>query len=153
MPWSSITDEPIRPEEVLERVGASEDGAALLFLGIVRDHNEGRSVEGLHYDAYPEMARNTLATIAEEAAGELGTDRIAVVHRIGELEIGDVSVAIAVSSPHRAQAYQASRFIIEEIKKRLPIWKKERYVEGDEGWVEGVRPPTGDRVDRSAGLG
>ena len=78
--------------------------------------------------------------IVGEAARSAGTDRIAAVHRIGELEVGEVSVAIAVSSPHRAQAYDASRYIIEEIKKRLPVWKKERYSDGVEEWVEGRIP-------------
>ena len=78
--------------------------------------------------------------IAREAAAVLGTDRIAVVHRVGELSVGDVSVAIAVSSPHRAEAYQASRYVIEEIKKRLPVWKKERYSDGMQEWVAGTKP-------------
>jgi molybdopterin synthase catalytic subunit len=127
----------IDPAEVLARVGAPDDGAVLLFLGTVRDHADGRAVEGLHYEAYEAMAREVLAAIAAEAAARLRTERIAVVHRVGELAIGDVSVAIAVSSPHRAEAYDASRYVIEEIKKRLPVWKHERYAEGDAGWVRG----------------
>ena len=123
--------------EVLARVGAPDDGAVLLFLGTVRDHADGRAVEGLHYEAYEAMAGEVLAAIAKEAAARLGTERIAVVHRVGELAIGAVSVAIAVSSPHRAEAYDASRYVIEEIKKRLPVWKHERYAQGDAGWVRG----------------
>ena len=95
---------------------------------------------GVRYDAYEEMAVAVLTEIAEEAALVVGTDRVAVVHRVGELSVGDVSVAIAVSSPHRAQAYDGSRFIIEEIKKRLPVWKKERYSDGVEEWVAGSTP-------------
>ena len=138
---ASVGSEPIDPGRVLHRVGADEDGAVLLFLGVVRDHAHGRSVSGMRYDAYVEMARPVLTQIAEEAAQRLGTDRVAVTHRVGELEIGDVSVAIAVSSPHRAEAYDASRYVIEEIKKRLPVWKKEHYVDGSAEWVEGTVPP------------
>ena len=112
----------------------------MLFTGVVRNHNKGRAVGGVRYDAYEEMATRVLTQIVEEATRLVGTDRIAVVHRVGELIVGDVSVAIAVSSPHRAEAFEASRFIIEEIKKRLPVWKKERYGDNVEEWVEGITP-------------
>ena len=139
---ASVGPERIDPATVLERVGSPEDGAVLLFLGVVRDHADGRAVSGMRYDAYTEMAEPVLAEIAREAAERLGTDRLAVVHRYGELEVGEVSVAIAVSSPHRAEAFEASRYVIEEIKKRLPVWKKEHYVDGSEAWVEGTVPPS-----------
>jgi molybdopterin synthase catalytic subunit len=139
--WASIVTAPIVPEDVLARVGSDEDGAAILFLGVVRDHADGRAVSGMRYDAYREMADSVLAGIAGEAAERLGTERVAVVHRTGELNVGEVSVAIAVSSPHRAQAFEASRYVIEEIKKRLPIWKKEHYADGEEAWVAGAVPP------------
>ena len=138
-----ITREPIRPRDVLERVGAAEDGAVLLFLGVVRNHNDGAAVSGMTYDAYDEMAGTVLGEIAGEAAERLGTDRVAVVHRVGELEIGQVSVAIAASSPHRAESFDATRYVIEEIKKRLPVWKKEHYVEAGSKWLEGNVPPVG----------
>ena len=86
------------------------------------------------------MADLVLREIVEEATNSLGTDRIVVVHRLGKLKVGDISVAIAVSSPHRANSYEASRFIIEEIKRRLPIWKKELYSDGNEEWVDGTIP-------------
>jgi len=136
-----ITREAIDAGSVLDRVGAAGDGAALLFVGVVRDHNDGSSVTGLTYEAYDEMAVRVLDEIAGEAAERLGTPRIAVVHRVGELEVGEVSVAIAASSPHRAEAFDATRYVIEEIKKRLPVWKKEHYVEGDAAWLAGVTPP------------
>jgi molybdopterin synthase catalytic subunit len=139
--YVSITREPIEPAEVLARVGGPNDGAAVLFLGIVRDHNEGRPVRGVRYDAYAAMAEAELGAIAREAALQLGGDGVAVVHRIGELAISEVSVAIAVSSAHRAAAFDASRYIIEEIKRRLPIWKEEHYVDGGPRWLEGQRPP------------
>ena len=140
MTFVAVVRDPIDPAQVLARVGADEDGAGLLFVGVVRDHSEGRSVGGVRYDAYKEMAAGVLTEIADEAASVLGTDRIAVVHRVGDLAVGDVSVAIAVSSPHRAEAYESSRFIIEEIKKRLPVWKKELFSDGVEEWVAGTIP-------------
>ncbi|HEX7049610.1 MAG TPA: molybdenum cofactor biosynthesis protein MoaE [Longimicrobiales bacterium] len=138
---SWITRAPLDPAAVLAEVGAAADGAALLFLGIVRDHNDGAAVRGIRYEAYVPMAEAVLREITEEAAARLGTDRLAVVHRTGELEVGEASVAIAVSSPHRAEAFDACRYVIEEIKRRLPVWKQERYADGRSGWVEGVRPP------------
>lgn len=136
-----ITSDAIDPAAVLGLVGAREDGAALLFLGVVRDHNDGRAVIGIRYEAYVEMAERVLAEIAAEAAERLATDRLAVVHRIGELAVGEASVAIAVSSPHRAEAFDACRHVIEEIKARLPVWKEERYAGEPSRWLEGVVPP------------
>jgi molybdopterin synthase catalytic subunit len=137
---SALTHDPIEPADVLRRVGHEEDGAAVLFLGTVRNHADDRPVSGITYEAYEEMAASVLEEIAREAAEILGTDRLAVVHRVGELRVGEHSVAIAASSPHRAQAYEASRYVIEEIKKRLPMWKKEHYADGGDGWVEGTTP-------------
>lgn len=137
---SALTHDPIDPAEVLGRVGHDEDGAAVLFLGTVRNHADDRPVDGITYEAYQEMAAPVLAEIAREAAEVLGTDRLAVVHRVGELAVGEHSVAIAASSPHRAQAFEASRHVIEEIKKRLPVWKKEHYADGRDEWVEGTTP-------------
>lgn len=138
---AQVQEAPISPDAVLDQVGSEEDGAVLLFLGVVRNHADGRPVRGMHYDAYEAMAASVLREIADEAAARLGTDRLSVVHRTGDLAIGEVSVAIAVSSPHRAEAYDASRYVIEEIKKRLPVWKREHYTDGDAQWVEGTVPP------------
>jgi molybdopterin synthase catalytic subunit len=150
---AEVVDEPIAAARVLERVGGDRDGAAILFLGIVRDHNDGRPVRGVHYEAYQEMAEEVLGEIAGEAHALLGGGSVAVVHRVGELGIGEVSVAIAVSSPHRAEAYAASRHVIEEIKKRLPVWKQERYAEGDARWLPGTEPePAGAPRDGGGGL-
>ncbi|MDX1647466.1 MAG: molybdenum cofactor biosynthesis protein MoaE [Longimicrobiales bacterium] len=143
---ATVGRQVIDPAAILEHVGAREDGAVLLFVGIVRDHADGRPVSGMRYDAYAEMAGPVLEEIAHEAAQRLGTDRLAVAHRVGELDIGEVSVAIAVSSPHRAESYDASRYVIEEIKKRLPVWKREHYVDGSAEWVEGTVPPGTGRV-------
>jgi len=135
-----VGEDRIDPETALAAVGSDVDGAVLLFLGTVRNHNEGRAVSGLHYEAYPEMAESELHSILDEAARKFGTDRIAAFHRLGSLAIGDVSVAVAVSSPHRGQAFECGRWIMEELKVRLPIWKKEGYVEGGEAWVRGADP-------------
>ena len=137
-----VVEHPIDPAGVLRRVGGEEDGAVILFLGVVRNHADGKAVEGIHYDAYVEMAGGVLEEIASEALDRLGPGRVAVEHRVGSLDVGETSVAIAVSSPHRAEAYDASRYVIEEIKKRLPVWKKERYAGGDEVWVGGTVPPS-----------
>ena len=106
----AVTSDPIDTIAVMARVGADDHGAALLFLGVVRNHADGRSVSGMTYDAY------------------------------------EGAVAIAVSSPHRAEAYEASRYVIEEIKKRLPIWKKEHYTDGTDKWVEGMKPAAPERA-------
>ena len=141
MIFVDVTEAPIVEGDVRARVGAAEDGAVLLFLGTVRDHNDGRPVERLHYDAYRDMALRELRAIAEEAAKRAGTDRIAVIHRTGTLEIGDASLAVAVSTPHRAEAFDAARWIIEEIKQRVPVWKKEHYADGKgEEWLAGTIP-------------
>ena len=140
MIWSDITLDPIDPSAVLDRVGAPEDGAVSLFLGTVRNRNEGRPVGGMEYEGYAEMAREQLAGIVREAAGRCGGDRIAAVHRLGELAVGEVSVAIAVSTPHRAEAFDAARYVIEEIKKRLPVWKREHYLDGRSEWLDGQVP-------------
>jgi molybdopterin synthase catalytic subunit len=136
-----ITREPIDPPVILAMVGAAEDGATVLFLGTVRDHNEGRAVSGMRYDTYGAMAEKVLQRIADEAATRLGTDRMVVVHRVGALGIGDVSVAVAASAPHRAGTFDAARYVIEEIKRRLPVWKQEHYVGGGSEWLEGTVPP------------
>ncbi len=141
-----ITTRPIDPAELLAQAGDPADGATVLFLGHVRARNDGRPVSGMHYDAYAEMAQRVLAEIAAEAAARQGTDRLAVVHRVGELRVGEVSVAIAASSPHRAEAFEAARAVIEAIKERLPVWKQERYTDGDAAWLPGRTPAPGDEV-------
>jgi molybdopterin synthase catalytic subunit len=143
---TAITTSPIDPAAVLASVGSPADGAVLLFLGTVREQNEGRPVRGMRYDAYIEMAEQELARIGREAAERAGSDRVAVVHRIGELEIGAVSVAIAVSTPHRAEAFDAARYVIEQIKERLPVWKREHYRDGDAQWLAGKEPPVADNA-------
>ena len=141
-----ITTDPIGAESVLPLVASPQHGAAVVFLGIVRDHNEGRAVSGVHYEAYRDMAERTLREIAAEALVRVQPARIAVVHRIGELAVGDASLAIAVSTPHRAEAFEACRYAIEELKQRLTVWKQERYASGGTRWLAGELPPIQERV-------
>ena len=136
-----ITQDIIDPQDVLAQVGSAADGAAILFLGTVREQNDGQAVTGMRYDVFTEMAERVLRVIGEEAAARAGSDRIAIVHRTGDLAIGEVSVAIAVSSPHRAEAFDAARFVIEQIKQRLPVWKREHYADGASQWLAGATPP------------
>lgn len=141
-----ITSEPIDVSALLEDSVGDADGAAILFLGTVRNHNDGREVGHLDYQAYPEMAEKVLEEIVSEAEDRWEVGRMTVVHRIGRLEIGDASVAIVVASPHRGDAYDASRYIIEELKKRVPIWKREGYLSGESEWLMGTTPqPAGER--------
>ena len=132
---TGIVAEPIKPEEVLVELGTSQDGAQLLFLGVVRDHSQGKVVTGLDYEVYESMAERTLSQIASEASHRFGTDRITILHRVGALQVGEVSTAIGVAAPHRGEAYEASRYIIEELKQRLPVWKREHFLGGDSEWV------------------
>lgn len=132
-----ITQDALTADDVLRRVGAAADGAIDVFLGIVRNQNEGRPVSGIFYDAYPEMAERVLREIVAEAAALPGVGAVAAAHRIGELRVGDVSVAIAASAPHRAEAFAATRYVIEAIKQRLPVWKQERYIDGERQWLPG----------------
>jgi molybdopterin synthase catalytic subunit len=130
-----ITRDVISADSVLTLVGGPADGAIDVFVGVVRDHNDGAAVSGMHYDAYVEMAERELRAIVAEASALPGVGKVAAVHRVGELAVGDVSVAIAASAPHRAEAFQACRYVIEEIKKRLPVWKREHYRTGEQRWL------------------
>ena len=138
----SVTEAPIDAPALLAETIGPEDGAGLLFVGVVRNHNDGREVGHLDYDAYVAMAEHTLEAIVAEALDQWETGQIRVVHRVGRLEIGEASVAIAVAAPHREAAYAASRYIIEELKRRAPIWKREGYTAGDSEWLTGIQPAT-----------
>lgn len=120
--------------EVVTFVGDPAAGAIVTFVGTTRNNNEGRRIYSLEYEAYFGMAENEMRTIGEEASRNWNVERIAVVHRIGRVPIGEASVVIAVSAPHRDDAFQACRYLIDELKKRVPIWKKEIY-EGGEVWI------------------
>lgn len=133
-----IVRDPIRVDALLSRTRSDADGAQILFLGVVRNHAEGRPVRGMRYEAYEPMARQVLEAIVDEARADHDVTSVVAVHRIGELALGEASVAIVVNSPHRAEAYAASRQVIEEIKRRLPVWKHEHFVDGEARWVPGT---------------
>jgi molybdopterin synthase catalytic subunit len=117
---------------------SKDHGAEVYFTGRVRNENQGRAVKALSYDSFVPLAEETLKVIAQESQHHWGADlNIAIVHRIGKLELGDNAVVLAVSSRHRAEAYKASQYIISELKKRAPIWKKEHYFDGDSEWLQG----------------
>jgi molybdopterin synthase catalytic subunit len=141
MAHASITRDEIVPADLIARVQAPANGAIALFLGVVREQNDDRAVSGMHYDAYEAMAVDVLREIATEAESKMGGGTLVAVHRIGELAIGEVSVAIAAASPHRAPVFDATRFVIEEIKRKLPVWKEERYIDGESEWLDGSIPP------------
>ena len=130
-----IVRQALDPAGLVARVSRPANGAVLLFVGIVRDVNDGRGVTGIEYSAYEAMAVTELAAIAAEGAGRFQAD-VAVEHRLGELALEEASVAIAVGHPHRGEAYEASRWVIEELKRRVPIWKREQYVDGTREWVD-----------------
>jgi molybdopterin synthase catalytic subunit len=131
---SYLTDEPIEPRILVERVLRRSDGAYVLFEGIVRDHHEGKSVESIFYDAYRPMAEKEMERIVAGIESELPDVALAVVHRLGLLRVGESSIAIVAASPHRAEAFAACRSMIDRIKVTVPIWKKERGPSGEE-WV------------------
>ncbi len=132
-----IVREPIRIEQLIEAVEDPGAGAICTFLGVVRDNNLGREVDYLEYEAYPKMAVPAMQRIADEIRERWDIIKIAMVHRVGRLEIGDASVGIAVSSPHRAEAFQACHYAIDRLKESVPIWKKEVWADGEE-WIEGT---------------
>jgi len=131
-----ITREPIDRDATVAAVAHPEAGGICTFEGVVRNHARGRRVAYLEYDAYPEMAEEQMAAIASEVHARWPGARIAMVHRIGHLEIGEVSVIVSVATPHRAQAFEACRYAIDTLKTTVPIWKKEFGEHGEE-WVEG----------------
>ena len=129
-----ITDKPINLQELVDYVTDPEAGAIVPFIGTTRNNNEGRRVIALDYEGYREMAEKELARIGEQAREKWPICKMAIVHRLGPVQIGEASVIIVVSSAHRDAAFAASRFAIEEIKKTVPIWKKEVF-EGGEVWI------------------
>ena len=133
---AALVREPIDSLQVIRAVSTPANGAVLLFLGAVRQVNDGRDVTGIDYAAYESMAQRELDAIVAEGVARFGTSDVAIVHRLGELSVEDVSVAIAVGHPHRDTAYAFSRWVIEELKRRVPIWKREHYVDGTREWVD-----------------
>ncbi len=143
-PLFLITKDPISIEEVTNKVVRREAGAINTFIGTVRELTKGKKTLYLEYDAYQSMAEKKLAQIGDEIKEKWGDAVVAITHRIGRLEISDIAVVIAVSTPHRADSFEASRYAIERIKEIVPIWKKEHWEDG-ELWI-------GDQLERKAYL-
>lgn len=140
-----ITDRPIDVAAVIAAVGDPAAGAVAMFLGTTRRRNAGRVVTRLEYEAHASMAIREMRRLGEEAIGRWGLTRVAMVHRVGVVALGEVSVAIAASAPHRGEAFAACRWLIDRLKEIAPIWKKEHY-EGGAVWIGAQRgaPPPGD---------
>jgi molybdopterin synthase catalytic subunit len=131
-----ITKKKIVIEDAVASVQGEGTGAVVVFIGRVRSPSKGRKIVALEYDVYERMAVGALRAIADEACDEFGVVGLSIVHRVGRVRSGETVLAIAVSSVHRDEAFKASRYVIEELKERVPIWKKEIYDDGEE-WVEG----------------
>lgn len=131
---AEIRDEPLSTDEVLAAVHAPAAGGTVLFAGAVRDVDGGRAVTGLDYSAHP-SAEAELREVAESVAARFPVVAVAVTHRVGELKIGDLAVVLAVSCPHRGEAFEAARALIDELKQLVPIWKHQVFDDGSEEWV------------------
>ena len=134
-----ITRDDFSVEEVLDRLRTGSMGAIVVFIGSVRDEAEGRSVERIEIQVYEEMALKQLEAIRSEAIERFGVEEVDVIHRFGSLNVSENIMMIAVGAAHRAEAFDACRYVLENIKTRVPIWKKEVTPEGD-FWVEGEKP-------------
>ncbi len=129
-----LTDQELDPQECSLLVASNSSGGTVLFIGTVRDHTEDRAVKYLDFEAYKPMAISEMQKIAEKAIGQWPVEHIAIHHRIGKLEISEIAVIIAVSTPHRKEAFEACQFCIDTLKETVPIWKKEVFEDG-EVWV------------------
>jgi MoaE-MoaD fusion protein len=146
-----VTSAPLDIARASALVSAPGDGAVTTFVGLVRDHNAGRRVLWLEYEAYAALAVKAFEQIASEAALRWSGARLAIHHRIGRIDIGEASVVIAAASPHRAEAFAACRYAIERLKQIAPIWKHEHF-EGGDVWIEGATADPADEQARLAAL-
>ena len=137
-----LTRDPIDADYLVKAAKRGEDGAVVVFDGIVRNNSRGRQTLYLDYEAYEEMALRQMKGLAGQARERFGVHHVAIVHRLGRLQVGETSVLIVVASAHRAQAYEASRWLIDTLKKTVPIWKKETFVDGAV-WADGEPFPPG----------
>jgi molybdopterin synthase catalytic subunit len=147
LPQVAVTSAPLDSEALVAVVDKKGDGAVVTFAGFVRDHNQGRQVQFLEYEAYEPLAIRALQRIVDEARQLWPGARVAVHHRLGRLEIGEASVVIAAASPHRADAFAACRYTIERVKQIVPIWKREHF-DGGDVWLEGATADPDDEAAR-----
>jgi molybdopterin synthase catalytic subunit len=136
-----LTEAPIRLDPLIDQVRAPDRGGIAIFLGLVRDHHLGKGVLGLDYSAYAPMAEKVTEELIAEARGLWPAAQVAVQHRVGALTIGDTAVAVVAAAAHRGEAFDACRYVIEELKKRVPVWKKEFFVDGTVEWVDPTAGP------------
>jgi molybdopterin synthase catalytic subunit len=134
---AELRDGPLSVDEVLSAVRDPAAGGIALFAGVVRDHDQGRGVARLSYSAHP-SAMAELRRVAEKVAASFGVRALAAVHRTGELDVGEIAVVVAVSCPHRAEAFDACRALIDELKATVPIWKHQEFGDGGSEWVDGA---------------
>ena len=139
-----LADAPLDLAPLRRRLEDDRAGAFASFEGWVRDHNDGRPVRGLRYESYVALAEREGEQVLAEARARFDLCGAVCVHRIGDLAIGDMAVWVGVSAAHRGAAFDACRYIIDSIKDRVPIWKHERYIDGDAGWLHPERAPSGD---------
>ena len=130
-----LTHNAIDYAALTEQVRSEQAGAVVLFLGTVREMTAGKQTVALDYEAFPQMAEAKLAELVAEAGNRWPIVKAAISHRLGRLELGDVSVAVAVSTPHRQQAFEAAKYLIDRLKEIVPIWKKENWADGTTAWV------------------
>jgi molybdopterin synthase catalytic subunit len=130
-----LTHDPIDLPALLDFVGSPQAGAVVLFLGTTREFTHGRRTTSLDYECYPEMAERKLAELEQEARRRWPIVECGVIHRLGHLELGEASVAVAVSTPHRRDAFEAGQWLIDTLKEVVPIWKKENWSDGTTQWV------------------
>ena len=147
VPQVAVTSEPLDSDALVSLVGAKGDGAVVTFAGLVRNHNQGRQVQFLEYEAYEPLAIRALQRIVDEARELWSGARVAVHHRLGRLEIGEASIVIAAASAHRADAFAACRYTIERVKQIVPIWKREHF-DGGDVWLEGATADPDDEAAR-----
>ena len=131
----SLTQSPLDPSAILAQVASNDAGAVVLFLGTTREFTKGRQTASLDYECYPQMAEAKLAELEMQARGKWPLVHVSIVHRLGHLELGEASIAIAVSSPHRQAAFEAGKWLIDTIKEDVPIWKQENWADGTSEWV------------------
>ncbi|MGH7585426.1 MAG: molybdenum cofactor biosynthesis protein MoaE [Gemmatimonadales bacterium] len=133
-----LTREPLDLGALVAGVSSVSRGGIATFVGVVRDHHDGRAVQELEYSAYEPMAESIAGEIVSETERRWPV-KVALRHRLGRLALGDAAVAIAAAGDHRDEAFAACRYVIEEVKRRLPVWKRERYADGTEAWVDPTR--------------
>ncbi len=146
-----LTHTAIDHTAVVEKVRSPLAGAVVLFLGTVRELTAGKRTESLDYEAYPEMAVRQINLLLDEAQARWPIIHSAVVHRVGHLELGDIAVAVAVSSPHRREAFEAGQWVMDRIKEVVPIWKKEYWADGSTEWVHPESGRPGAAGDAASG--